>query len=48
VFLYADGNDWRVRYVEARGRGDAKDKDEARQARICAGDMLAARASGAS
>jgi hypothetical protein len=50
VFLYADGNDLRVRYVEARERGDgkSKDADSARQARICAGNLLDARASGAS
>jgi hypothetical protein len=51
VFLYADGNDLRVRYVEARERGGdpkAKDGDSARQARICAGNLLAARANGAS
>lgn len=50
VFLYADGNDLRVRYVEARERGDAKSKDadSARQARVCAGNLLDSRANGAS
>jgi hypothetical protein len=50
VFLYVDGNDLRVRYVDARERGDSKgkDADSARQARICAGDLLNARTNGAS
>lgn len=44
VFLYTDGNDLRVRYVEARGRGNAKEPAEAGEARACAGSLLDARA----
>lgn len=47
VFLYMDGNDLRVRYVEARERGSAKAAAESRQARICAGNLLDTRAGGA-
>lgn len=47
VFLYTDGGDLRVRYVEARGRADGKQTTEAAQARACAGTLLDARAGGA-
>jgi hypothetical protein len=48
VFLYQDGSDLRVRYVEARQPGSAKDASGSPEARACAGDLLDARASGAS
>jgi hypothetical protein len=47
VFLYTDGNDLRVRYVEARGRGGTKDAPDSGQARACAASLLDTRAGGA-
>lgn len=47
VFLYTDGNDLRVRYVEARGSSNAKGAMEAGQARTCAGSLLDARSGSA-
>jgi hypothetical protein len=43
VFLYTDGSDLRVRYVEARGSGNAQGATETGQARTCAGSLLDAR-----
>lgn len=46
VFLYADGNDLRVRYVDARGREEAQAKNPA-EARACASALIESRAAGA-
>lgn len=47
IFLYTDGNDLRVRYVEARSRTGTKDAPDPGQARVCATGLLNARAGGA-
>ena len=43
VFLYADGGDLKVRYVEARGR-DAETATDPKQARDCATALIDSRA----
>lgn len=47
VFLYVDGNDLRVRYVEARGHTAAHSAAESSEARACAASLLESRASNA-
>lgn len=43
VFLYADGNDLRVRYVDARGKDEVQAKDPS-AARACATALIESRA----
>lgn len=47
VFLYVDGNDLRVRYVEARGHTAAHSAAESSEARACAASLLESRAGNA-
>jgi hypothetical protein len=47
VFLYVDGNDLRVRYVEARGHAAARSAAESSEARACAASLLESRAGNA-